>query len=145
MSQTVIREVIKNVWTISTPFELGSMPLGHRSTAVKLSSGDVWVHASTPLDTETKEAIDKLGPVKYILNSSLAHHWYLSDFKKAYPSAKLIGTEGIAAKKKSEGLKFDGEYGKDPASTTYGYEDEIKTWQASLYLKITHSLTPHPL
>ncbi|KAF5352163.1 hypothetical protein D9758_009197 [Tetrapyrgos nigripes] len=144
MSQTVIREVTQNVWTFSafdleyepfpsstsghvnndSPFKLGFMPLGFRSTAVKLSNGDVWVHASTPFDNETKESLDKLGPVKYIMNSSLAHHFFLTEFKNAYPNAKIIGVEGISAKK---GMKFDGEYGRDSEGTKYGYEDEIKT------------------
>jgi hypothetical protein len=40
------------------------LPFGGRSTAVRLSTGDVWVLASTPLTPDTKVAIDKLGPVK---------------------------------------------------------------------------------
>lgn len=32
---------------------------------MKLSTGDVWVLASTPLTEETKATIDKLGPVKW--------------------------------------------------------------------------------
>lgn len=40
------------------------LPWGGRSTAIRLSTGDVWVLASTPLTINTKETIDKLGPVK---------------------------------------------------------------------------------
>ena len=38
--------------------------MGGRSTAVKLSAGEVWVLASTPLDSETKTKLDELGDVK---------------------------------------------------------------------------------
>jgi len=70
----------------------------------------------------------------------------LGEFKKAYPEAKVIGVDGLGAKKKSEGLTLDGgtghlaqdcsctepsvfahpEYGKDPADTRYGFEDEVR-------------------
>jgi len=51
--------------------------MGGRSTAIKLSSGDVWVIASTPFDDETKEAVEKLGTVKYIVAADADHHFYL--------------------------------------------------------------------
>lgn len=48
------------------PFaRFGVWPVGGRSTAIKLSSGGVWVLASTPLDTETKAKLQEMGPVKY--------------------------------------------------------------------------------
>lgn len=52
--------------------------MGGRSTAIKLSSGDVWVVASTPLSNETKEAVQKLGTVKYIVAADADHHIFLS-------------------------------------------------------------------
>lgn len=67
--------------TFSRPFSkfLGFFPMGGRSTAIKLSSGDVWVVASTPCTNETKEAVDKLGTVKYILAADADHHLFLSE------------------------------------------------------------------
>ena len=48
------------------PFSrFGLVPIGGRSTAIKLKAGGVWVLASTPLDADTKTRIDALGPVKY--------------------------------------------------------------------------------
>lgn len=48
------------------PFTVfGFLPWGGRSTAIKLSTGDVWVLASTPLTEDTKATLDRLGPVKY--------------------------------------------------------------------------------
>ena len=49
-----------------SPFSrFGILPVGGRSTAIKLSSGDVWVLASTPLTLETKAKLNELGPVKF--------------------------------------------------------------------------------
>jgi hypothetical protein len=35
------------------------------------------VLASTPLDTETKTALEAMGPVKYIVGPNGGHHLYL--------------------------------------------------------------------
>jgi len=126
----VIREVTSDIVTFSRPFgrgPFGFLPWGGRSTAVKLSTGDVWVLASTPLTEDTKAAIDALGPVKWIISADIVHHIFLGQFKKAYPEAKVIGVDGIKEKKKlnKEDLVIDGEYGVD--STLYGFEDEIKS------------------
>jgi len=128
MSDTVIREVTQNVWTFSRPFYLFSwVPVGGRSTAVRLSNGGVWVFASTPLTPETKAKLDEIGPVKYILGPNAVHNLFLGDFKKAYPEAKVIGVEAHLAKEHLKDVKFDGAYGKDPSGTKYGFEDEIQT------------------
>ena len=72
----------------------------------------------------------------------IVHHLYLGEFSKAYPEAKVIGVEGLAAKKKKEGLTLAGgtpfalrglsiltihvaAYGVDPEDTKYGFEDEV--------------------
>ncbi|UZJ57348.1 hypothetical protein CBS101457_006668 [Exobasidium rhododendri] len=121
----VIRNISPNLTTFSMPFSrFGVIPIGGRSTAVKLS-GDkgVWVMASTPLDEETKAKLQEMGQVKYVVAGDVVHHLYVGDFKKAYPEAKLIGVEGLPEKRPE--LKWDGVYGKDPEGTTYGFEDEI--------------------
>jgi hypothetical protein len=58
------------------------MPIGGRSTAVKLSDGNVWVLASTPLDSETKSKLSELGLVKYIVGPDLVHNLYLCEWQR---------------------------------------------------------------
>ncbi|KAJ7731144.1 hypothetical protein DFH07DRAFT_847740 [Mycena maculata] len=122
----VIREVTPEITTFSKPFtRFGLFPFGGRSTAVRLSTGDVWVLASTPLTHDTKAALDKLGPVKWIMGADAVHHLFLGQFKKAYPEAKVIGVAALVEKKKKDGLQLDGAYGADAPDTKYGFEDEI--------------------
>jgi len=62
----VIRNITPNITTFSKPFSrFGVVPIGGRSTAIKLS-GDkgVWVMASTPLDEPTKARLQEMGEVK---------------------------------------------------------------------------------
>ena len=148
MSETVIRKVTNNVWTFSrcvslenpstqflakmtmtfaSPFSrFGFIPVGGRSTAVRLSNGNVWILASTPLDVETKAKLDELGPVKYIIGPDAEHSMYLGEisyfnsqiivillcyegeFKRAYPDAKLVGVEEHTRKPHLLDVNFDG-------------------------------------
>ncbi|KAG0707930.1 hypothetical protein DFH29DRAFT_894240 [Suillus ampliporus] len=127
MSDTVIREVVKDVWIFSRPFaRLGIFPMGGRSTAIKLRQGGVWVLASTPLTEDTRNKIDELGEVKYIIGADAVHHLFLGEFKRAYPNAKLIGVEAALKSMSDKSLQFDGLWGRDPPNTNYGFEDEIK-------------------
>ncbi|KIL57556.1 hypothetical protein M378DRAFT_133232 [Amanita muscaria Koide BX008] len=127
MSDTVIREVCANVWTFSKPFSrFGFLPIGGRSTAIKLRDGGIWVLASTPLNEETKATIDKLGPVRYIVGGNAVHRLFLSDFKKAYPDAKLIAPQAAIDGYHDPSTKFDGAWGSDHPDTKYGFEDEVK-------------------
>jgi len=98
--------------------------MGGRSTAIKLSSGDVWVVASTPLSNETKTAVDKLGPVKYIVAADADHHMFLTEWKTGYPDAKMIGVETLPQKKKGEHWSFDGVYAPD-SENKFGFEADI--------------------
>jgi len=128
MSDIIIREVVKDVWTFSRPFSrFGIMPVGGRSTAIKLKSGDVWVMASTPLCAETKKTLSQLGPVKYVVGADIEHHLFLAEFHKAYPDAKLVSVEEVVDKKKHEGLKFHGHWGDSSQDPKFGFEDEIQS------------------
>jgi hypothetical protein len=52
--------------------------MGGRSTVIKLSNGGIWVIASTPLSKETKEAVDRLGSVRYMFNPHYILHLILT-------------------------------------------------------------------
>ncbi|KAG1900311.1 uncharacterized protein F5891DRAFT_309708 [Suillus fuscotomentosus] len=126
-SDVVIREVAKDVWIFSRPFaRFGIIQMGGRSTAIKLRQGGVWVLASTPLTQDTRNKIDELGEVKYIIGADAVHHMFLGEFKRAYPNAKLIGVEDAIKNMSDKDLQFDGLWGRDLPSRNYGFEDEIK-------------------
>jgi len=128
MANVVIREVVSNVWTFSTPFtRLGLFRIGGRSTAIRLTSGDVWVLASTPLTTETKATIDRLGPVKFVVGPSSVHHLFLAEFHEAYPNARLLSVEEAIEKKRNENLNWHGYWSDSNREPTFGFEDEIKS------------------
>jgi hypothetical protein len=79
---------------------------------------------------------------RYLIAPDALHYLFLSDFKDAYPEAKVIGVHSLA-EKISHKVKLDGgislsllaysspililhvAYGSDPEDTKYGYEDEV--------------------
>ncbi|KAG8857994.1 hypothetical protein FRB96_005485 [Tulasnella sp. 330] len=133
-SELVIREVKAGIWTFSVPFKRsGVLPVGGRSTALKLKDGSVFLVASTKADDETLTKIREIGPVKYIIAPDYEHYLNLKDFHKAFPEAKVIGVEGLEQKPTLAEVKFSGLYGKDPEGTMYGYEDEISACYFSAF------------
>lgn len=66
----VVRTISPNLTTFSKPFSrFGVLPIGGRSTAIKLKDGNgVWVLASTPLDEPTKTKLQEMGEVKLVLS-----------------------------------------------------------------------------
>jgi len=76
------------------------------------------------LDAETKEKLNEIGPVKYIIGADAVHHLFLGEFKKEYPDAKLIAVEDAIQKRQD--LSFDGSWGKDAPDTKHGFEDSIQ-------------------
>ncbi|KAK4161476.1 hypothetical protein QBC43DRAFT_323777 [Cladorrhinum sp. PSN259] len=97
----VIRDVTPNVVTFSVPFaRFGKIPVGGRGTAVKLSSGSIAVFSPVALTPSAKAKIASMGnDVRYLVATDFEHHIFLSQWKTAYPNAKLIGPEGLPEKR----------------------------------------------
>ncbi|KAK0192105.1 hypothetical protein F5146DRAFT_1038348 [Armillaria mellea] len=131
MSELVVRE-----W-FSRPFSRMGMPFGGRSTAIKLKNGGVWVLASTPLDDETKTKLNELGPVQYIIGADAVHHLFLTEFKTAYPHARLIAPKDAIKRHDNKDLKFDGAWGLDAPDTKYGFEDEVRLYGSTSLSMLT--------
>ncbi|KZO89967.1 hypothetical protein CALVIDRAFT_507386 [Calocera viscosa TUFC12733] len=124
MSEIVIREVAPGVTIFSKPFaRLNIVPFGGRTTAIKLTNGDVFVFVSTPLSDETKSTLDTMGTVKYLIAPDSVHSLYISEFHKGYPDAKCVGVAPLLAKRKD--IPWAGGFGVDAPGTTYGYESEL--------------------
>lgn len=123
-SETVIRSIGESIKIFSIPFSrFGVLPIGGRSTALKLRDG-VFVVVSSPCIEETTSAIDAMGTVKWLLVPDYVHALNISAFHKRYPQAMCIGPEGIDAKKPD--VRFEGVLGAGGENKTYGFEDEVE-------------------
>jgi hypothetical protein len=57
-------------------------------------------------------------------NAELNDRGSAGEFKKAYPTAKLIAPAAAVARV-DQTLAFDGVWGRDPPDTKYGFEDDV--------------------
>ncbi|KAI9894554.1 MAG: hypothetical protein M1814_001908 [Vezdaea aestivalis] len=108
---TVIRKVTPNITTLSAPFtRFGLIKVGGRGTLVRMTNGQVAVFSPTALTPEAKTAVTELGgKVGYIAALDFEHHIFLGPWAAEYPSAKVLGPEGLAEKRaeqKNENVPF---------------------------------------
>ncbi|KAI1434164.1 hypothetical protein GGR50DRAFT_687853 [Xylaria sp. CBS 124048] len=99
----VIRNVTPNIVTVSVPFlRFERVPVGGRATIIKLTSGSIAVFSPVALTDEVKAKIAEFGGrVGYIIAGDIEHHIFLSQWKTAYPEAKLVGPKSLQVKRKA--------------------------------------------
>ena len=94
MPQT--KNLAPNLWIVDQPdFNTGIAKIGTRMTVIKLASGGLFLHSPTKLDDETKRSLDAIGEVRAVVAPSRAHHLFVGDYIKTWPSAKLYGPPGL--------------------------------------------------
>ncbi|KAI9811791.1 MAG: hypothetical protein M1832_000685 [Thelocarpon impressellum] len=131
---TVIRNVTPSITTVSAPFNrFGHIKVGGRGTIVRMSSGALAVFSPTALTPEVKETVASLGNnVAYIAALDFEHHIFLGEWHLAFPTAKVLGVDGLPEKRAAQGnekVPFHAVFrGKDPAAVRVG-EDFDRDFQ----------------
>ncbi|KAL9595004.1 MAG: hypothetical protein Q9219_006703 [cf. Caloplaca sp. 3 TL-2023] len=111
-SVMVVRNVTPNITTCSAPFNrFGRFKVGGRGTIVRLQSGALAVFSPTALTPEVRTTVESLGNnVAYLAAMDFEHHIFITEWARAFPSAKLIGVDGLPEKRESSpetaGTKF---------------------------------------
>lgn len=98
----VIRDVVPNTLvTLSTPFwRFGQIKIGGRGTIVRLRNGSLAVFSPVALTDDVKAKLASLGNnVQYITALDIEHHMFLGPWASAFPSAKILGPEGLPEKR----------------------------------------------
>jgi hypothetical protein len=85
-----------NIWDHEMPIRFGGIPLWHRMTVIRLTSGDLVVHSPTKLTIASREQFQRLGPIAAIIAPSWWHDLYLQEYLNAYPDARLYGAPTLA-------------------------------------------------
>jgi len=90
------KNLASNLWIVDqSDFNTGIAKIGTRMTVIKLANGGLFLHSPTKLDDETKRSLDAIGEVRAVVAPSRAHHLFVSDYVKTWPSAKLYGPPGL--------------------------------------------------
>ncbi|KIW02129.1 uncharacterized protein PV09_06617 [Verruconis gallopava] len=99
----VIRQVTPEITTLSLPFKrYGRIKIGGRGTLVRLQDGSVAVFSPVALTPAVRETVASMGEVKYIAAPDMEHHIFLGPWHEAYPSAKIIGPDGLREKREKQ-------------------------------------------
>ncbi|KAK8847594.1 hypothetical protein IAR55_005453 [Kwoniella newhampshirensis] len=163
----VIRQVTPEIVTFSTPFTRGGvLPIGGRSTAVKLSrppkptvgttsiqpaaqsgsssDSEVFLYVSTPLTPATKDALKSMGEVKWLVTPDGEHGMFIKEYVDFYKDAKAIGVERFKEQKPE--IPWVGLFGKntDGEQKKYGFEPEISLHQVTAHMNHELTAVHHP-
>jgi hypothetical protein len=102
---TALEQLASNLWIATRPLRLVVGDVGARMTVMGTTDG-LLLHSPVDLDDALKSALDELGPVRWIVAPSKAHHLFLAAYDDAYPQAMLCAAPGLPEKRKD--LAFDG-------------------------------------
>src|SRR5690606_19387117 len=89
-----LKPVAAGIWVVDGPLiRFGmpwpKMPFPTRMTVVRLAGGGLFVHSPTPLVPALRDAIDALGPVRWIIGPNRIHYWWIPQWRAAYPEADI--------------------------------------------------------
>ncbi|CAB9501040.1 Conserved hypothetical protein [Seminavis robusta] len=87
---------IPGVYTGDREFMWNNIDVSCRMVVIQLAnSKDLWVHSPVGLDEPLKEALDKLGTVKYVVSPNYEHLKFAPQWAAAYPDAHMWGCPGL--------------------------------------------------
>src|ERR1700693_394770 len=95
-----------DLWIATRSFtnELGVVT--SRMTVIRRKDGRILVHSPVPIEPDLRSAVENLGQVAALIAPNLFHHQFLSEWRSAFPEAKVFCVPGLAAKRSD--FKFDG-------------------------------------
>lgn len=108
-----LKPIADGAWLVDGPiihmrfFWRLSIPFSTRMTLVRLDDGALWVHSPTELTNPLKDAVDALGPVRYLVAPNKIHYWWVGDWQRAYPDAIAYAAPGVETRAKDRNIRFD--------------------------------------
>ena len=82
-------------WTLDSPLRVGGLPMGTRTSVVRLASGGLFLHSPSSLAGDAKQAIEALGEVAVIAAPNCFHHFFVQENAEAWPKASLFLAPGL--------------------------------------------------
>jgi hypothetical protein len=99
MPADALEPLDRDLWIATRPLPLWAGDVGTRMTVIRLRSGDLFLHSPVSLDPALREALERIGRVRWVVGPSKVHHFFLGDYARAWPEAELCGAPGLAEKR----------------------------------------------
>ena len=82
-------------WTLDSPLRVGGLPMGTRTSVVRLASGGLFLHSPSSLAGDARQTIEALGEVAVIAAPNCFHHFFVQENVEAWPQASLFLAPGL--------------------------------------------------
>ena len=100
------------LWHVDATLDL--LPIGRRMVIARMGDGSLAIHNAVSCNAETMAAIEKLGPVRWIIVPSGHHRMDGPAWKKRFADAKVVAMPG-SHKRVGQVVPVDGDYSALPA------------------------------
>ena len=90
-----------DIWLASGPEVTAALGFHYptRMAVIRLTGGELFVWSPVALDTSLRRELDALGTVRFLVAPNSLHHVFVSDWKSAYPHARIFAAPGLAPKR----------------------------------------------
>ena len=119
----MLRELAPDLWVAEQPFRFLAMEVGLRMSVIRLRDGGLFVHSAVQLDPPTREALDALGQVRFVVAPNRFHHLFVADYVQDFPKAEFHRAPGL--EKKRADLKFTSLLGDTPPPGWAGQLEQL--------------------
>ena len=112
------------IWTADGPVvSFHGFAYPTRMAVIRLSDGSLFVWSPVALSDTLRASIDVLGPVRHLVSPNALHHYFLGEWKSAYPAARLYASPRLRRKRKD--LSFDADLGDAPEPAWVADIDQV--------------------
>lgn len=132
------------IWIKEYPIRYAGTRFNSRMTVVRLSNGNLFLHSPCEIDERTKNAIEELGRVDFIVAPGSYHYLHVSSAQQAFPEAETFICPGI--ERKVPEIEFDWLLGDRPDERWKEDLEQVLVrgnrmiWEVAFYHKITRTL-----
>lgn len=97
----VPKPVAADLWIVDGPEirmrYLGiGVPFPTRMTIVRLADGGLWIHSPVEGGDGLFDAVERIGPVAHIVAPNSIHYWWMPEWHRRFPEARLHAIAGLA-------------------------------------------------
>lgn len=100
------------IWLKEYPIKYAGTRFNARTTIIRMSNGNLFIHSPCLIDETLKSQLHSLGDVEFIVAPGYYHYFYIHSAQQAFPKAETFICPGI--ERKLPDLTFDWILGDRP-------------------------------
>lgn len=124
----MLRKLDENLWVAEQPLKFMGLEVGTRMTIVRLADGALWVHSPLRLTLEQRQAVEAIGPVRFLVAPNAFHHLFIGEWMAAWPEARAYASPSLPEKRKD--LRFHSVLSEQAPSAWAG-QIEVLPWRGA--------------